>query len=263
MSDISNQANVSDLKDRTVVDPQGDKVGSVFDVYLDNDTQEPEWLAVSTGMFGSKISFVPIAGLGFDNGNVTIAYDKTLVKDSPRAEADGQLSEQEERDLYRHYGKSYEPAPVATERVAERDTTATPRVTDDATMVRSEEELSVGKHTEEAGRVKLRKWVETEHVHVTVPVQRQMARLVREPVRDGDTTSVGDFVEGEEEIVLSEEVVDVNKRAVAKERVGLATETITEEVPVDETLRKERVDVDGDLTIDRELGDRRGLGDQR
>ena len=130
-------------------------------------------------------------------------------------------------------------------------------------MVRSEEELSVGKHMQEAGRVKLRKWVETEHVHVTVPVQRQMARLVREPVREGDTTGVGDFVKGEEEIVLSEEVVDVSKRVVAKERVGLETETVTEEVPVEETLRKERIEVDGDLTVDGDLGDVRKGGTER
>jgi uncharacterized protein (TIGR02271 family) len=116
-------------------------------------------------------------------------------------------------------------------------------------MVRSEEELVIDKHRQEAGRVKLRKWIETEHVHVTVPVERQMARVVREPVRDGDRSNVGEFVEGEEEIVLSEEVVDVDKRAVARERVGLETSTITEQVPVDESVRKERIEVAGDELI--------------
>lgn len=116
-------------------------------------------------------------------------------------------------------------------------------------MVRSEAELSVSKHSRETGRVKLRKWVETENVQVTVPVERQMARVVREPVRDGDTSGVGDFVDGEEEVVLSEEVVGVSKRVVAKERIGLATETVTEEVPVNETVRKERVAVEGDDVV--------------
>ena len=53
---------VADLVDRTAVDPDGDKIGTIFDVYLDNDTDQPEWLAVNTGLFGSKVSFVPIAG---------------------------------------------------------------------------------------------------------------------------------------------------------------------------------------------------------
>lgn len=106
--------------------------------------------------------------------------------------------------------------------------------------------------------MKLRKWVETENVQVTVSVERQMARIVREPVRDGDASAVGEFVEGEEEIVLSEEVVDVTKHVVAKERIGLETETVTEQVAVNETVRRERVEVDGDVdTID---GDETGAG---
>ena len=103
--------------------------------------------------------------------------------------------------------------------------------------------------------MRLRKWVETEHVQLTVPVQRQMARVVREPVRGGDIADADEFTDDEEEIVLSEEVVDVDKHAVAKERIGLETEVVTDQVPVDETVRKERVDIDGD-TVDRGRGTR-------
>jgi len=78
---------------------------------------------------------------------------------------------------------------------------------------------------------------------------------VREPVAEGDTRGVGEFVDGEEEIVLSEEVVDVNKRVVAKERVGLETDTVTDEVPVNETVRKERVAVEGDEVVGDDRGD--------
>jgi len=87
-------------------------------------------------------------------------------------------------------------------------------------------------------------------VQLTVPVQRQVARIVREDVRDGDVRGADAFTEDEEEIVLSEEVVDVEKRVVAKERVGLETETVTEQVPVNETVRKERVEVEGDDVLD-------------
>jgi uncharacterized protein (TIGR02271 family) len=73
---------------------------------------------------------------------------------------------------------------------------------------------------------------------------------VREPVTGADASAVGEFVEGEEEIVLSEEVVDVSKHVVAKERVGIEKDVVTEQVPVNETVRKERVEVEGTDVVD-------------
>ncbi|MEJ7722514.1 MAG: PRC-barrel domain-containing protein [Ilumatobacteraceae bacterium] len=61
MSDTQT-AQVADLVDRNAVDPEGDKIGTVHDVYVNDETGQPEWLAIKTGMFGSKLSFVPIAG---------------------------------------------------------------------------------------------------------------------------------------------------------------------------------------------------------
>jgi len=251
MNQDTMNAPVSEFTGKTAIDPQGDKVGTVYDIYLDQETNQPEWLALSTGMFGTKISFVPISGVRFDNdNNVVIAYDKSTVKDAPRVEADGQLSEQEERDLYAHYGRTYDSGTSRVDTaIPEQRTTQTTTRDNDASVVRSEEEVSVDKHRQEAGRVRLRKYVETENVQLTVPVQRQVARVVREDVRDGDVRGAT-FTEDEEEIVLSEEVVDVEKRVVAKERVGLETETVTEQVPVNETVRKERVEVEGDDVLD-------------
>jgi uncharacterized protein (TIGR02271 family) len=242
------ETSIADFADRTVVDRQGDKVGTVLDVYVDEQTGRPEWLAISTGLFGSKVSFAPIAGAGFDtSGQVVVPFDKAKVKDAPRAEADGHLSAQEEQQLYTYYGMAYTPP---TGQLPPPDVAQVPTTGDrTASMVRSEEELTIDKHRQESGRVKLRKWVETENVHVTVPVERQMARVVRESVTDGDTTGMSAFEAGEEEVVLSEEVVDVQKRTVAKERVGLQTESVTEQVPVDEVVRKERVEVEGGQLI--------------
>jgi uncharacterized protein (TIGR02271 family) len=228
---------VSNLLERTVVDPDGDKVGTVFDVYVDDDTNEPEWLAVSTGMFGTKISFVPLDNAAVDGDDrLLIAYSKDLVKDAPRAEADGQLSEDEERALYAHYGRTY-----ATPQVAAPVGTSAPRESE-GTMVRSEEELTVEKRERETGRVRLRKWVETENVQLTVPVKRQMARVVREAARPGDE-ALETFGDDEQEIVLSEEVVDVDKHVVPKERVRLETDVVESERVVDGTVRKERVEM--------------------
>src|SRR3954470_19414661 len=92
---------------KTALDTHGNKIGTVEEVYLDADTERPEWLAVKTGMFGSRISFVPVAEASDAGGDVRVPYSKDQVKEAPHAEADGQLSQQEEGQLYRHYGLDY------------------------------------------------------------------------------------------------------------------------------------------------------------
>src|SRR5207244_11078818 len=93
--------------------------------------------------------------------------------------------------------------------------------TDDA-MTRSEERLDVGTEQVQSGKARLRKWVETENVQVDVPVKKEKARLVTEPVTDanrGDATSGPDITEDEHEVTLSEERPAVSKETVPVERV--------------------------------------------
>ena len=231
---------------RTAVDPSGAKIGTISDVYVADDSGRPEWLAVNTGMFGSKVSFVPLAGAEAAGDEVVLGYDKAQVKDAPKAEADGHLSTDEEAELYTHYGRG-----VTGQSDRGRDKRGP--ATDDA-MTRSEEELDVNTRSREAGRARLRKWIETEDVNITVPVQREKARLVTEPITDANrdkAMSGGDLTTEDHEVVLTEEVVDVDKRVVPKERVRLETETETDEVAVDETVRKERIEMDQDVDVDR------------
>ncbi|MEJ7723278.1 MAG: YsnF/AvaK domain-containing protein, partial [Ilumatobacteraceae bacterium] len=103
--------------------------------------------------------------------------------------------------------------------------------------------------TRQAGTARLRKWIETEDVQMTVPISREKARMVTEPITDANrdaATSGGDLTEEEHEVTLTEEVVDVDKRVVPKERVRLETDVETEEVTVDEQVRKERIEMDDD-----------------
>ncbi len=92
---------------RHAVDSEGQKVGTVADVYVDDATGQPEWLAIVTGLFGTRISFAPLAGAEENGDDISVPFSKSLIKDSPNVEADGQLSEEEEERLYRHYGKTY------------------------------------------------------------------------------------------------------------------------------------------------------------
>ena len=106
---MAENTQVNMWMNRTVMDSTGGKVGTVTDVYVDNETNQPDWLAVSTGLFGTKVSFVPVDGARADGDNVMVAYDKDKIKDAPRTEADGSLSIEEEQALYAYYGRGYTP----------------------------------------------------------------------------------------------------------------------------------------------------------
>jgi uncharacterized protein (TIGR02271 family) len=247
---------------RDVRDPDGDKIGSIEDIYLDEQTGRPEWLAVKTGLFGSKISFVPVGEATATGDGVQVPYSKAQVKDSPNAEADGALSQSEESQLYAHYGRDY-----AGGGDAGMDTTTTTTgggdrgtvgrdvsgpETDDA-MTRSEEEISVGTRSQETGRVRLRKYIVTEPVTTTVEVQREEVRLEREPITDANrdaALSGGDLTEEEHEVTLHAEEPVVEKRVVPKERVRLDRETVAERAEVTDEVRKERIETEGDVAGD-------------
>jgi uncharacterized protein (TIGR02271 family) len=250
-----------------VYDSNGDKIGSVDQVYVDDQTGQPEWLSVRTGMFGGKVSFVPLSHVQeTDNGELSVPYTKDKVKDAPRAEADGHLEEAEERALYEYYGVTWGEYRYADDvgttngRGVDVDTAAG-RGTDvdagrrrgtasDDAMTRSEEELRVDTVRQSAGRARLRKYVVTEQQTVTVPVQREVARLETEPITDANVDRAMDgpeITENEHEVTLSQEEVRVDKVAVPKERVRLTTDTVTEDRQVTEEVRKERIEADGDI----------------
>jgi uncharacterized protein (TIGR02271 family) len=243
----------------TMLDRDGDRIGTIDAIYVDDQTGEPEWALVNTGLFGTRSTFVPIAQATARGDQVQVPYEKQLVKDAPNMDPDGHLSEQEEQELWRHYGLDYGTTATYDDREAaaagyadadRTETTSTDRAgtTDDA-MTRSEEELQVGTRTRERGRARLRKYVVTEEQQVTVPVQREEVRVEREPITDANldaATSGPAISEAEHEVTLREEEPVVEKRAVPKERVRLDTETVTDERQVAEEVRKEQVEVEGD-----------------
>jgi uncharacterized protein (TIGR02271 family) len=233
---------------RTLVDRDGGRVGSIDAIYLDDRTGQPEWALVNTGLFGTKSSFVPLAQATQTGDDIVVPYDKQLVKDAPRVDPDGQLSEAEERQLWRHYGLDYDR--TTRRRASGRDAVGrdTSQSTDDA-MTRSEEELRVGTTERERGRVRLRKYVTTEQVQQTIPVRREKARVEREPITDANldaATSGPDISEEEHEVILREEEPVVEKRVVPRERVRLDKDTVTGEERVAEEVRKEQIEVQGE-----------------
>src|SRR3954471_7083210 len=90
-----------------MVDNDGDKIGKIDEIYLDAETNEPEWAVVTTGLFGTKQTFVPIQDATSTGDGVRVPFEKATVKDAPSIDPDGRLSQDEERELYRHYGRDY------------------------------------------------------------------------------------------------------------------------------------------------------------
>ena len=86
-------AQLDDVVGATAYDQSGDKIGKVGNVYYDDSTDQPKWLTVHTGLFGTNETFVPVAGRRpRRRGRVTLAYDKAMVKDAPNVDQDGHLS---------------------------------------------------------------------------------------------------------------------------------------------------------------------------
>lgn len=238
-----------DWKGRTLKDRNGDKIGKIDALYVDQQSDKPEWALVNTGLFGTKSSFVPLAGAAPRGEDVVVKVDAQQVKDAPKMDADEQLSEQQEVELFRHYGIDYtaEGSVTATDDVRGTVGHDTSGPTTDDAMTRSEEELRVGTAEQERGRARLRKYVVTEQVEQTVPVRREELRIEREPITDENVdqaVSGPEISEEEHEVVLHEEQPVVEKRTVPKERVRLDKETVVDEQTVSEELRKERIEAD-------------------
>ena len=279
----TNQEQLRQLTGATAYDRDGDKLGRIGQVYFDDNTDQPKWITVNTGLFGMGESFVPLQGAQFGGDRVTLAYDKATIKDAPNVDGERHLDVEEEQQLYRHYGLDYGGgfSGERTGRHERRDENAggvvgedtrrdlsdrtegydTSGPTTDTAMTRSEERLRAGTETQEVGRARLRKHVVTEHQNVTVPVSREEVTVEREPITEasrGAAQSGPAISEEEHEVTLRAERPVVDREAVPVERVRLGTETRTEHETVGGEVRKEQIEVDTDDRGQRDRDDRRG-----
>ena len=254
----------------TVYDNAGDKVGKVEHIYLANDTGEPRWVSVKTGLLGSSSSLIPLAGAKHSLDRLDVVVGKDVISRAPHLGDDGGTNEQEEVALLQHYGLTLQNAGWGQygRHAASADQSrgdiadggpGTSLDGDDSTsgqrekqpndgdatesVVRSEERLHVDTRTEQTGRARLRKYVVTEEQSVTVPVTHEEVRVVREPINDADATaSIG---EAEAEVVLHADRLVTGKETVPVERVSLAVNEVQNEETVVDSVRKERIDTEG------------------
>ena len=244
------QFDPSTLSGATVRSASGDKIGTVAQVYVDDQTSQPEWVTVKAGRLGAKESFVPLAASRFDGGELVVDASKKEVSAAPKIDDEGHLSEQDEAEIYRYYGISDRRAGGNT--AAGRETTGavghdTSGPNTDDSMTRSEEHLVAGTERVEAGRARLRKYVVTETQRVDVPVSHEEVRLEREPITDANRDAAysgGEITDEEHEVTLRAERPVVSTEAEPVERVRLGKETVTGTETVSGEVRKEQVELD-------------------
>lgn len=269
---------VPEVIGHTAYDRSHHKLGKVGDVYLDSETGMPEWFTVRTGMFGTKESFVPLQPAEMRGDEIVVPFPQEQIKEAPRIDTDGgNLPPEDEIRLYEHYGMAYESAAGrgttgTTEETAPGTATGqpepgTPAATagpvagaprgtapgdgapaDDDAMTRSEEHLRVGTERRQAGRARLRKYVETEYEQHTVPVRRERVRVEHEPITEEnrDRAMAGpEITEAEHEMVLEEERPVVGKETRPVERVRMEKEALEQEETIGGEVRRERIETEG------------------
>ena len=244
MADAMTIGQLSEARGLPVYDSAGDKIGTVEEIFYDEQTDRPEWIGLGTGFFGTKRVLVPVEGAELRGGDgVHVPYSKDQVKDAPDIDSD-EISQDAEASLYSHYGLGYSEQRSDTGLPEGAPDTPGDTTGEQPSVTRSEEELRVGKRQVDAGRVRLRKWVETTPVEEQVELRRETARVEREPINE----VIGQGAIGDEqvEVALSAEEAVVDKQTVAKERISVDTDVETTQETISDEVRRERVDVEGD-----------------
>ena len=265
---------VEDLANATAYDVDGDKIGGVQDVYINDTTGQPDFVSVSHGLFGTGDSIVPLRGHSLKDGELHLAFSKDRIKDAPDLDENGHLTNADQEAFYRHYGlesveerTTYETGAAgagaagagaagaaATDADANgkhhadaaANTEAAPAAAADGEMIRSEEQLNVDKQRVESGQVRLRKYVVHDTETVEVPVEREEVRVSREPITEADRANfTGDIGEQEASVTLHEERVNVSKESVPVEKVSLDKDVVRDTEQVTEDVAKERIETDG------------------
>ena len=266
----------------TAYGPDGSKIGTVENFFVDDRTGVPTWVSVSTGLFGTRHSIAPAAEASVGDGGLVLSVTAEAVKAAPRL-AGTHLDPAEEQALRTHYGMAdADPEGSGTDATSDAATSdatgaaggaateaaaeAATEADQDGGMVRSEEQLRVGTEQVAATRFRLIKYVVTENVQITVPIRREEIRVEEVPLDAADSDAGeelvhhGDLAEGErpgrhtapddarlpDEIILHTERPVISVEVVPTERVRLRREVVEGIETVSGQVQREQIVVDQD-----------------
>jgi uncharacterized protein (TIGR02271 family) len=261
----------------TVVDESGTKIGKVDDLFLDENDQ-PEYFGVKMGFLGTSSTLIPvdITTTDHERGIIEVSQPKSIVQDGPAFDDDREITPEYENEVRSYYGLSGvtstedrgtysgysgEVGPGMYEGDTEtgefrghaeddegvnQSTGSDLEDRDELRVQRTEEELVAGTREREAGQLKVRKRVRTDHEQIAVPTRHEEVSVERVPV-SGEATEAEI---GDDEVVVpvTEEEVVVSKRPVVKEEVRIRKDVVEDTETVEEDVRREEVDVEDDTS---------------
>jgi uncharacterized protein YrrD len=106
--------NVADWHGQQIIDIDGEKIGKLEDVYVDVETDVPQFATVKEGLIGRHLTFVPLGGITVGPDELRVAVTKAQVEAAPNIAQQGEeLSQEDESALYHHFELNY--TPIATE----------------------------------------------------------------------------------------------------------------------------------------------------
>ena len=145
-----------------------EKVGRIGQIYLDDETSQPTWVTVKTGLFGTSESFVPLTEARLEGNDIVVDYDEDTIKNAPRIDADGDLTPREELALFRYYSQPHDTDTTNRGDRLDRDEDRLNRVDDSRDRDTAEDhqrvvdEISDRGEDSGSGRGRLRRYVVTE-----------------------------------------------------------------------------------------------------
>jgi len=238
----------------TVYDPDGDKIGKVDDLFVDENDQ-PEYVGVKIGLLGTRSTLIPwqMIEVREADSNLIVSADDDQVKNGPTFDDDKEITPDFENEVYSYYGLgqtgSTEESGTYGAYYTE-ETTQTTGVADSSDLAdedelrvqRTEEELRAGTREREAGSLRVRKRVRTDRESIEVPTRHEEVTVERVPV-EGEA-SEAEIGEDEVVVPVTEEEVVVEKRPVAKEEVRIRKDVVEDTEVVEEDVRREEIEVE-------------------
>jgi uncharacterized protein (TIGR02271 family) len=241
-----------------VVDRNANNIGTLECLWADH-RGEPAFVGVRTGWFLGKTHVVPAQSVEVSEQGqrLRLPYTEDQVKDAPAYDAETDMTDEKEQEVYSYYGVS--GAGMASSRsmgtgassegmasmgrsAAEREHEAHTR--DEATMQLSEEQLRVDKREIDAGGVRLRKVIRTEVVNQPVELRREEVVIERVPADEMRSPGRASFEEQEVYIPLRREEAVVQKEAHVREEIRARKSSQTDTQQVTERVRREDVEVE-------------------
>ena len=237
--------NIKDLFNATAYDKDGEKLGDVNEVFVDDQSGQPTFVEVNHGLFGMNSSLVPLRGHDFSGDDLKLGFSKDRIKDAPEFDSDKPLTPEAQSDIFKHYGlenahdvTDYKDSNLDSKRDVQAGADKDHNLTAGAGAAGAGAGVAgagvAGAHADEKKAA----------THTTDAAATERKAGVADDAAAARTNNDG-------ELIRSEEQLNVNKERVAtgeaRLRKYVVTDTETVEVPVErEEVRVERTPINAE-----------------